>query len=197
MCTADGVPVVWAQRLFGDRDARRVYGPDLMQEGLARAAREGWRVAFYGGRPEALDALLRRVRKRHPGLSIVLAESPPFRPLSEEEERSLQQRFERADPQLVWVGLGCPKQERWMHEHVERVPGVMFGVGAAFDFHAGIVRQAPAFLQKIGMEWFFRLLCEPRRLFKRYATTNPIYVFKLGLQVFSRHILRRKYQVRH
>lgn len=192
--TADGMPVVWAQQLLGHKAASRVYGPTLMLHLLDRANRDGWRVGFYGGSQEGLDILIDKLRLRFPKLRVACAISPPFRKLTSNEDAEMVQRINDSDPDLLFVGLGCPKQERWMHDHKDRLDTVQLGVGAAFSFHAGQVKQAPAFLQRIGMEWFFRLLCEPRRLFKRYATTNPIYVFLFGVQLIKSWVLRRKYQ---
>lgn len=181
--TADGVPVVWAQRLLGHPGAQRVYGPDLMLDGLARAEREGWRVAVFGGRPERLAALTGRLERRFPRLQLVLAESPPFRPAGAREEADRLTRFAQARPDLTWVGLGAPKQERWMADHSGRVPGVLVGVGAAFDQLAGAAPRAPEPLQRCGLEWAFRLAHEPRRLFWRYARANPTFAWRVGLQV--------------
>ncbi len=195
ICAADGVPVVWAQQMLGNRHAERVYGPDVMLDALARAERDGWRVAFYGGSPERLELLVARMRERFPKLDVCAWISPPFRPLTEEEDLATTRRLAAASPQLVLVGLGCPKQERWMAEHQGRVPGVLLGVGAAFDFHAGAVRQAPAVFQRLGLEWAFRLACEPRRLFRRYATTNPIFLLLFATQMSKHLVLRRRYRV--
>jgi N-acetylglucosaminyldiphosphoundecaprenol N-acetyl-beta-D-mannosaminyltransferase len=180
--TADGVPIMWAQRLFGHREAERVYGPDLTLELLCRGAAEGWRVAFYGGRPERLELLVERMSERFPALDVVFAQSPPFRPLSVAEDAQVVTALAAARPDLVLVGLGAPKQEAWMADHRGRIPGVLVGVGAAFDFHAGAVPQAPPVLQRWGLEWAFRLAIEPRRLLRRYATSNPAYVARLAHQ---------------
>jgi len=180
--TADGVPVVWSQRLLGMPKASRVYGPDLMLRMLADARDRNLRVGFYGSRPEVLELLVDRMRRRFDGLQIVSAIGPPFRPLSEHEDRELSAQICAAQPDLLFVGLGCPRQERWMAAHAE-IPTVMVGVGAAFDFHAGTVRQCPRWLQRIGCEWLFRLCMEPRRLFVRYATTNPRFLAMLGAQL--------------
>jgi N-acetylglucosaminyldiphosphoundecaprenol N-acetyl-beta-D-mannosaminyltransferase len=195
LCVADGMPIVWAQKLLGHRNASRVYGPTTMLHALARAEQRGWRVVLYGGRTDRLERLVENLEKRFPDLEIAAAISPPFRTLSPEEDDATTRRLAALQPDLILVGLGCPKQERWMADHSGRVPGVMLGVGAAFDFHAGAVRQAPAWLQSIGMEWFFRLLCEPRRLFRRYATTNPIFVTLLAVQLAKHWLLRRRYRV--
>jgi N-acetylglucosaminyldiphosphoundecaprenol N-acetyl-beta-D-mannosaminyltransferase len=192
---ADGMPVVWAQKLLGHRKATRVYGPTLMLSTLARAEREQWRVAFYGGEPKRVGELLRRLRERFPRLNVVASVCPPFRTLTPDEDRRLVTSLEETRPDLIWVGLGCPKQERWMLEHANRLRAVLIGVGAAFDFHAGAVPQAPMTLQRLGLEWAFRLACEPRRLFKRYATTNPMYVALLARQLLSALLLRKRFQV--
>jgi len=196
--TADGVPVVWAQKLLGHRGASRVYGPTLMLRLLGHATRKGWRVGFYGGAQATLDDLVARMRARFPTLQVACAISPPFRPLSDSEDRAMVDRINESEPDLLFVGLGCPKQERWMYEHQGRLRTVQVGVGAAFSFHAGHLRQAPALLQRWGLEWLFRLCCEPRRLFVRYATTNPVYVVAVSLQIASRWFLGRRYQqMRH
>ena len=184
--TADGVPIVWAQRFFGAERASRVYGPDLTLELLRRAEALGWRVAFYGGHPDRLETLLEVLSARFPELQVVFHQSPPFRRLSEREDAAVVRALRAARPDLVFVGLGAPKQERWLHEHRGRVPGVLIGVGAAFDFHAGAVRQAPSWIQRCGMEWAFRLAMEPRRLFARYARSNPAFVARIGLQVVAK-----------
>ena len=195
LCTADGVPVVWAQRLLGHRGASRVYGPTLMLKALDRAQQEQWRVALYGGSPERLDSLVERLNELYPRLKLVEAISPPYRELTQDEDDLMVDRLRSARPDLVFVGLGCPKQERWMSEHRSRIPGVMLGVGAAFDFHAGAVAQAPLMLQRVGMEWAFRLAMEPRRLWKRYLTTNPVYVALATWQIFCHVLVRRNYQL--
>ena len=193
LCTADGVPVVWMQRLLGYRKASRVYGPTLMLHALERAQQEGWRIALYGGREDRLTLLESNLKERYPGLKLVDAISPPYRVMTTEEDDAMVDYLRELRPDLVFVGLGCPKQERWMAEHSKRIPGVMLGVGAAFDFHAGAVRQAPPLLQRLGMEWAFRLAVEPRRLWKRYLTTNPVYIVVAAGQLIGQLILRRRY----
>jgi N-acetylglucosaminyldiphosphoundecaprenol N-acetyl-beta-D-mannosaminyltransferase len=195
LATADGVPVVWAQKLLGARGATRVAGPTLMLRLLERAEREGWRVALYGGQASRLQMLVKNIRQQHPRLEIVDAISPPYRVLSGEEDERMIDRLSSARPDLIFVGLGCPKQERWMAQHVRQIPGVMIGVGAAFDFHSGAIPRAPMILQRLGLEWAYRLCCEPRRLFWRYATTNPVYVALILRQLLARILLRRRYQV--
>jgi N-acetylglucosaminyldiphosphoundecaprenol N-acetyl-beta-D-mannosaminyltransferase len=196
MNTADGMPVVWARWLLGDRSATRVYGPTLMLHLLEHAARRGWRVAFYGGTQDCLDRMQYRLCWRYPELNVVAAVSPPFGGTAADERPFLEELC-HAQPQLTFIGLGCPKQERWMHRNRMYVPGVMVGVGAAFAFHGGMVPQAPSWMQRVGLEWAYRLWCEPRRLFRRYATTNPIYVGAFTFQWLQHLLLRRKYTVWH
>jgi N-acetylglucosaminyldiphosphoundecaprenol N-acetyl-beta-D-mannosaminyltransferase len=183
LATSDGMPLVWALRSFGIKDQRRVYGPDLMLALCGQAQRLGHRIFLYGGRPETLGTLCSRLRQRFPHLQIAGAYSPPFRPLTPEEDaRSIEQiRTSKAD--IVFCGIGVPKQERWMSQHVDQLPGcVLFGVGAAFDFHAGRVRQAPGWMQRSGLEWLFRLRMEPARLWRRYVFFNPMFLALWALQ---------------
>jgi N-acetylglucosaminyldiphosphoundecaprenol N-acetyl-beta-D-mannosaminyltransferase len=188
--TADGMPLVWLQRLLGGQKASRVYGPTLMLKTLREAEKKGVRVAFYGGHADRLPVLIERLKAGFPKLYIVEAISPPFRELTEEEDAQYTKRLQNSKAGLIWVGLGCPKQERWMFTHRPKIPGVMVGVGAAFDFHAGFVRQAPSWLQGIGLEWAYRLAMEPRRLLRRYLTTNPIFVLRAGIQVIRQFTAR-------
>jgi N-acetylglucosaminyldiphosphoundecaprenol N-acetyl-beta-D-mannosaminyltransferase len=187
LCTPDGMPLVWMLRLKGNRSQQRVYGPTLTLFVLAAASETGIPVGFFGGTPEVLEALVTRMRERFPGLNIVYAFSPPFRPLTRQEDTEIVKRIRSTGSQILFVGLGCPKQERWVDAHRERVNAVMVAVGAAFDFHAGTKPQAPAVLQRIGLEWLFRLLYEPRRLLKRYLVSNPRFIL-LAL----RELLRRE-----
>jgi N-acetylglucosaminyldiphosphoundecaprenol N-acetyl-beta-D-mannosaminyltransferase len=174
----DGQPLVWALNALGHALPDRVYGPELMARACARAARTGARMFLYGGRDQdALVALMVELRSRFPGLHIVGGHAPPFRPLSAEEEDAIAQEINRAAPDVVWVGIGVPKQEKWMAAMRDRLEApVLVGVGAAFDFHAGLVPQAPPWMQRRGLEWAFRLAQEPRRLWSRYARYNPLFV---------------------
>jgi N-acetylglucosaminyldiphosphoundecaprenol N-acetyl-beta-D-mannosaminyltransferase len=174
----DGTPLVWALRMLGHPLESRVYGPDLMEAACARAVRTGRRFYLYGGRnPGALAQLARQLRLRHPGLQIVGGQAPPFRPLSAAEEARVAEDINRSRADVVWVGIGVPKQEKWMAHMRDRLEApVLVGVGAAFDFHAGLIPQAPAWLQRNGMEWAFRLAHEPRRLWRRYLRYNPRFV---------------------
>jgi N-acetylglucosaminyldiphosphoundecaprenol N-acetyl-beta-D-mannosaminyltransferase len=175
--TPDGMPLVWALRSLGRPQQQRVYGPTLMLELCRQAANDGARVFLYGSRDEVLTALETRLPAVSPGLNIVGSYSPPFRPLSESEDREITARIRASGAELIFVGISTPKQERWMWDHREAFPGaVMVGVGAAFDFHAGRVPQAPPWMQRRGLEWLFRLLSEPRRLWRRYLLETPWFI---------------------
>ena len=189
--TPDGMPMVWLGRVAGYKRMRRVYGPDLMIEICRQSALTGHTHFLYGGNEGVADELARRLRDRFPGLRIVGTYSPPFRPLWAEEEVQLAEQVEMARPDFFWVGLSTPKQERFMAKYVGRLAAkVMLGVGAAFDMHSGRTRQAPRWMQNGGLEWLFRLMQEPRRLFRRYAVNNPAFVWyvlqqKVGLRQYS------------
>jgi N-acetylglucosaminyldiphosphoundecaprenol N-acetyl-beta-D-mannosaminyltransferase len=183
----DGMPLVWALRQQGIPTAERVYGPDLMLHVCAAAAREGVPVGFYGGHEDRLPALLARMRELFPGLDVAYAYSPPFRRLTDEEDQAVVDAIAASGARILFVGLGCPKQELWMGAHRGRVPAVMLGVGAAFDFHAGFLRQAPAGLQRMGLEWAFRLAVEPRRLWRRYGHVVPRFLW-----LYARQMLRQR-----
>lgn len=174
----DGQPLVWALRALGHDIPARVYGPELMLQACERAARSGQRHYFYGGRDDtALHRLTQSLRERFPGLRVAGSWSPPFRQLSEHELDAVAARINRTQPDVVWVGIGVPKQEKWMAAMRERLDApVLIGVGAAFDFHAGLIPQAPGWMQRAGLEWAFRLRQEPRRLWRRYARHNPRFV---------------------
>jgi N-acetylglucosaminyldiphosphoundecaprenol N-acetyl-beta-D-mannosaminyltransferase len=174
----DGQPLAWALRKLGHDIETRVYGPELMERACARAADGGQRFYLYGGRDErALAQLAANLLDRHPGLQLAGGWSPPHRELSDQELDEIATRVNAARPDVVWVGIGVPKQEKWMAAMRERLDApVLIGVGAAFDFHAGLVPQAPGWMQRNGLEWLFRLLQEPRRLWKRYARHNPRFV---------------------
>src|SRR5690606_7268495 len=143
-------------------------------------------VAFYGGTPEALAGLQTELTSRYPGLDIRFAYSPPFRPLTPEEDEAVVADIIASGARILFVGLGCPKQERWMAAHKERLPLVQLGVGAAFDFHAGRIKQAPSWLQDLGLEWLFRLAVEPRRLWKRYLYNNPRFIAYAAMQLLGK-----------
>lgn len=169
LCVPDGMPLVWVGRLRGYRLKRRVYGPDLMLAFCEFSAHKGFGHYFYGGAPSVGQQLAQAMLNRFPGLKIAGVCSPPFRALTAAEDEEAVEKINQASPEVLWVGLGCPKQERWMYDHCERlkVP-VMIGVGQAFDIFAGRVYQAPRWMREHGLEWVFRLLQEPRRLWRRY-----------------------------
>ena len=188
----DGQPLVWAMNALGHELPHRVYGPDLMDRYCQRAALTGARIFLYGGRNE--DALMRlelNLRARHPGLNIVGGHVPPFRPLTPGEEEAVVEKINGSGADVVWVGIGVPKQEKWMASMRGRLdPPVLVGVGAAFDFHAGLVPQAPGWMQRMGLEWAYRLAQEPRRLWRRYLRYNPRFVVGF-LRQWLRHRTRR------
>lgn len=181
----DGMPLVWAANMLGENLPNRVYGPELMRRYNDRCAERGHRVWLYGGRDQgSLVQLALRLRQRHPGIKIVGGYSPPFRPLTAEEEDAIAEQIDEARPDMLWVGIGVPKQEKWMARMRERleVP-VMCAVGAAFDFHAGRISQAPPWMQERGLEWTYRIAQEPRRLLPRYLYYNPRFMLAFGRQL--------------
>jgi len=192
MTVPDGQPLVWALRALGHPIPARVYGPDLMAAYCERSALNGTSQFLYGGRdPEALGQLERSLRNRYPGLRIVGGHSPPHRPLDPAEERAIADEINRAAPDVVWVGIGVPKQEKWMARMRDALQApVLVGVGAAFDFHAGLVAQAPPSLQRAGLEWAYRLAREPRRLWRRYLAYNPRFVAAFARQYAGRRLGR-------
>jgi N-acetylglucosaminyldiphosphoundecaprenol N-acetyl-beta-D-mannosaminyltransferase len=176
LVTPDGIPLVWMLRLKGVKGQTRVYGPTLMLHVLEMAAKDEIPVGFYGGKESTLKRLVTNMQGRFPGLKVAYAFSPPFRALDMQESDQINEEITGSGARILFVGLGCPKQEIWMAEHKGIIPVVMLGVGAAFDFLAGIKPQAPAWIQAIGMEWLFRLLHEPRRLARRYLYNNPRFI---------------------
>jgi N-acetylglucosaminyldiphosphoundecaprenol N-acetyl-beta-D-mannosaminyltransferase len=180
--TPDGMPLVAALRMLGIPQAERVYGPTLTPIVCERAARLGLKVGFYGGSETAVAAILRNLSQRFPELRVPFAMSPPYRALSEAEDAAVVDAIRAAEVDVLFVGLGCPKQERWMAAHRDALRCVMLGVGAAFDFLAGTKAQAPAFLQRAGLEWLFRLAVEPRRLWRRYLIGNPRFLYHFTLE---------------
>lgn len=181
----DGMPLVWALRLLGEKRAQRVCGSDATAALLAAAEKDGISVGFYGGSQAVLDSLLGAVRLQHPNLNVAYAESPPFRTLTPQEDAAVVERIASSGVQLLFVGLGCPRQEHWIVDHLGRIPAVMFAVGAAFDFIAGSKRRAPRWMQSCGLEWVFRLATEPRRLAFRYIRHNPRFVLLFLRQLLA------------
>lgn len=183
LVTPDGMPLVWLARLKGFRHVERVYGPDLMLACCQLSISRGYRHFFYGGAEGVAQRLASRLRERFPGLAIAGTLSPPFRLLEPNEDEETVRNINQTHPDIVWVGLGTPKQERWMSAHVGRLDApVLVGVGAAFDFHAGVKAQAPRWMRRAGLEWLFRLLAEPRRLGPRYLLNNPWFIWEVFLQ---------------
>ena len=178
LVTPDGMPLVWALWLAGRSRSSRVYGPDLMFEVLDRGRKKGYRHFLYGTTPEALEQLKNQLSQKLPGVLFAGTYSPPFRDLTETEQDQVINMLNQSGADIVWVGLSTPKQELWMGRMRERLtPPILIGVGAAFDFHAGIKRQAPRFVQRSGFEWLYRLACEPRRLGMRYAVAVPSFLW--------------------
>ena len=184
LVTPDGMPMVWLSRLHGHRRVERVYGPDLLLACCEASVAKGYRHFLYGGGEGVPERLAARLQTRFPGLIIAGTWSPPFRELTGTEEQAMIDTIASAQPDIIWIGLSTPKQERWMARYVGRLPAaVLIGVGAAFDIHAGVKKQAPPWMQRSGLEWLFRLATEPRRLWRRYLTNNPRFVWRLLLQL--------------
>lgn len=179
LTSTDGMPLVWSARYAGE-PAERVYGPDLTLALCERAAKEGWSSYFYGAAPGVADELAENLSEMFPGFKTAGTMSPPFRELTSDEVVEIDAEINSTDPDIVWVGLSTPKQERWMAAHRDALNApVLIGVGAAFDFHAGRLRQAPPQLQRMGLEWLFRLAVEPKRLWRRYLVQYPPFVWKI------------------
>jgi len=193
MTCCDGMPLVWACRLAGHAEAERVYGPDLMLALCAAAPRSGRRHYFYGGTDAVLERLRAELTKRYPGLAVAGVSAPPFRSLNGDEDRAEVERINAAAADIVWIGLGAPKQDRWMAEHLGRVSApVMIGVGAAFDFLSGGKRQAPLWMRRTGLEWLHRLATEPRRLWRRYVWVVPAFLILAAAQLATAPFAKRR-----
>lgn len=191
MITPDGQPVRWAMNILHRTGlSQRVYGPQLTLLLCEAAAREGMPIYLYGGNEQVSEDLCANLKSKFPDLVIAGAEAPPFRPLTEEEDAEVVKRINDSGAKLVFIGLGCPKQDIFAHEHADRINAIQICVGAAFDFHAGNKPMAPQWMQKYGLEWVYRLCKEPGRLWKRYLITNSLFVWK----VFKSLVLRRKKQ---
>jgi len=190
LVVADGAPVAWAMRRLGHPGQERIAGPDAMLQLCALAAEEGIGVFLYGSTGETLRDLQAQLLAAFPRLRLAGAIAPPFQPLTAAEDADVCQRINASGAGLVFVGLGCPKQERWMAEHRGRIPSVTLGVGAAFDFHSGRLKRAPGWLQTLGLEWLHRLLMEPARLWRRYLTANVVFVVGLANQLVRERAAR-------
>ncbi|WYM03682.2 MAG: WecB/TagA/CpsF family glycosyltransferase [Gloeotrichia echinulata CP02] len=182
LVTPDGMPLVWALKMFGINYASRVYGPTLTLHICQASAEQAVPIGLYGGTPESLKTFTSFLNQRFPGIKIVCQISPPFRSLTPEEDAGYTAQIVESGAQILFVGIGCPKQEYWMAAHKDKIPAVMLGVGAAFDFHSGRVKQAPIWIQNMGLEWLFRFSREPKRLWKRYLFNNPRFILFLVLQ---------------
>ncbi len=176
LVTPDGVPLVWALKLLGVQEASRVYGPDLTLHVCKMAAEKAIPIGLYGGTISSLEAFDEFLNRNYSGIQIACKIAPPFRPLTPEEDVQYVNEINASGTRILFVGIGCPKQEKWMADHKDKLNAVMLGVGAAFDFHTGRVRQAPSWMQQNGLEWLFRFFMEPKRLWKRYAKHNPRFV---------------------
>jgi len=184
LCTPDGMPTVWIGRLRGHHEMSRVYGPDFMLQLCQRSVERGCRHFLYGAQPDTLEKLQHCLERVIPDIRIVGTYSPPFRPLSQPEEDELIAVVAEARPDIVWVGLSTPKQERFMARMIDRLDTrLMIGVGAAFDIHAGLLPDAPNWMKNAGLQWLYRLMKEPRRLWRRYLANNPRFLWQFGLQL--------------
>ncbi len=180
LCTPDGMPMVWMGKIRGHPKMRRVYGPDLMLEACAWGEMNACRHFFYGGAPGVAELLAQKLQAQFPKMEVAGTFTPPFRPLTPAEEMQLAEKVRLARPDILWVGLSTPKQEKFMAEFLPRLDAtLMIGVGAAFDFHSGRLKQAPRWMQRSGLEWLYRLRQEPRRLARRYFKNNPLFLLKI------------------
>lgn len=192
VATSDGMPLVWGLRAAGYPDQPRVYGPAFMELALKHGLARGWTHYFYGSTHETLDKLVDTAEKLAPGIHIAGCYSPPFRPATDDDLRADAARIRESGANLVWVGLGMPRQELWMNRASAHLPGTaLLGVGAAFDFLAGTVSQAPAWMQSAGLEWLYRLAQEPGRLWRRYIINNPHYLWLLGRDILRNRLSQR------
>ena len=185
LITSDGMPMVWALRLLGVQKAQRVYGPTLTERVLESAAVEDLPVGFYGASPHALRTLVERCQQRWPSLKVAYAYSPPYRPPTSQEDLETIRQVLASGARILFVSLGCPKHEIWAYNHYRALKMPILAVGAAFDFIAGSKPQAPTWMQSAGLEWLFRLLTEPRRLWRRYLFGNPAFLMLFGAQMIG------------
>lgn len=192
LVTSDGMPLVWALRLLGQQKATRVYGPDLMLAWCQRALDTQLSIYLYGGTEAMLQRLQQKLRSQFPQLLIAGAYAPPFRELTSAEEAKDIERINASGANVVFVALGCPKQEYWMARQQGHIHAVMIGVGAAFAFHSGEVKQAPRWIMAAGLEWLYRFAVEPKRLWKRYLINNPAFILLFGMQLLKRKLRLQK-----
>lgn len=177
MAIPDGGPLSTVGRRRGCKNMARTTGPSLMGEIFKISAKKGYRHYFYGSKQETLELLEKKLKEHYPGIKIAGMYSPPFRPLTEEEDKAVIERINEANPDFVWIGLGAPKQEKWMAAHQGKIDGLMLGVGAGFDYYAENIKRAPMWMQKHNLEWVYRLVQDPKRLFKRYWSTNTKFIW--------------------
>lgn len=177
MAIPDGGPLSTVGRRRGCKNMARTTGPSLMGEIFKISAKKGYRHYFYGSKQETLELLEKKLKENYPGIKIAGMYSPPFRPLTEEEDKAVIERINEANPDFVWIGLGAPKQEKWMVAHQGKIDGLMLGVGAGFDYYAENIKRAPMWMQKHNLEWVYRLVQDPKRLFKRYWSTNTKFIW--------------------
>ncbi len=194
LCIPDGMPTVWIGHLQGHKTMERVYGPDFMLQLCELSARHGYRHFLYGGKPGIAERLRDRLEILIPAIDIVGTYTPPFRPLARAEEENVIARINENRPDIVWVGLSTPKQEHFMAHYIERLDtSLMVGVGAAFDIHAGLLVDAPQWVKNCGLQWLDRLCQEPRRLWRRYLTNNPRFLWDIALQLSG----LKRFEVNH
>lgn len=187
MALPDGAPLSKYSRLSGFKDAARVTGPDLMAGLFAVSGKKSYRHFFYGSTQATLDQMRAVIQKDYPGMVVAGMYSPPFRALSADEDEIIVKKINDASPDFIWVGLGAPKQEEWMYAHRGRLNAVAIGVGAGFDYLAGNIRRAPRLLQVLCLEWLYRLIQDPKRLFKRYLVTNAKFIFYIIKEKYGKH----------
>lgn len=192
LVTPDGMPLVWVMRQLGIDRQSRVYGPDLMLAWCERAAQQNLPIYLYGGTEIMLEKLTEKLTQKFPTLKIAGTHAPPFRSLTPEEEQQDCDRIQASGASVVFVALGCPKQEQWMACQRGKLNAVMIGVGAAFSFHSGEVKQAPRWMMQIGLEWLYRFFTEPRRLWRRYLINNPMFILLISQQLLKHKLQRQK-----
>lgn len=192
LVTPDGMAIVWILKLLGHKQVGRVYGPDLMNELCRVSLQTGYKHFFYGNTDAVLSDLKDKLEEKYPGIQIAGSIAPPFRELTVQEDEEICKQISASGADILWVGLGSPKQELWMYHHQGKIDvPVMIGVGAAFDFLSGNIPQAPRWIQRSGLEWFYRFLQEPRRLWKRYLLGYPRFVVLIMIELFKKRILKR------
>ena len=192
LLTPDGMPLVWMLKQLGSKESQRVAGMDIFRAACEQAAKAQVSIFLLGAKPDVLDKICRRLKKEFPTLKVAGVESPPFRPLDSTADMNTVRKINASGAGIVFVALGCPKQELWMSQHQHKIQAVMIGVGAVFPIYAGVLRQAPKFMQSYGLEWLFRLVQEPRRLWKRYFTTIPVFMWLALHQIYYKEIPMKK-----